>query len=107
VEVGEAAVNIDHLVPCALIVNELVCNAFKYAFRDRRSGKVCVNLFKNGGRVTLRVSDDGIGFRSSVESAASGVGKQIVRALVGQLSGTLEWTNGQGSTATITFPETT
>jgi two-component sensor histidine kinase len=100
-----AALGIDRLIPCALIVNELVCNAFKYAFPDGRSGEVRVALRRTDGQVNLSVADDGIGFSPQITPARTSVGLQIVRALAEQLSGRLEWTNGRGTTATVTFPE--
>jgi two-component sensor histidine kinase len=103
--VEEASVGIDHLIPCGLIVNELVCNALKYAFPQGRSGEVCVELRRIGGYVSLRVADDGVGGLPSGVLSVNGVGQQIVKALVDQLSGKLEWANGRGTSATVTFPE--
>jgi two-component sensor histidine kinase len=103
--VDNAAVGIDQLIPCALIVNELVCNALKYAFPEGRPGEVRVEVRRREGRVSLRVADDGVGCPSGVP-LGNGVGLQIVQALVDQLSGKLEWANGRGTSATVTFPET-
>jgi two-component sensor histidine kinase len=102
----EVRLRIDHLIPCALIVNELVCNALKHAFPDGRSGEVSVELRKRDGHVTLRVTDDGVGFSPPGAPTGSCGGQQIVSALVDQLSGKLEWADGRGTSATVTFPET-
>ena len=101
----EASVGIDHLILCGLIVNELVCNALKYAFPPGRSGEICVELRRIGGQVRLRVADDGVGGLPSGVLSVNGVGQQIVKALVDQLSGKLEWANGRGTSATVTFLE--
>ena len=103
--VEEASVGIDHLILCGLIVNELVCNALKYAFPPGRSGEICVELRRIGGQVSLRVADDGVGGLPSGVLSVNGVGQQIVKALVDQLSGKLEWANGRGTSATVTFLE--
>ncbi len=105
VTVDALALNIDRLIPCALIVNELVCNAFKYAFPEGKSGEVQVELRRTNGQVSLCVRDDGIGFTPQTAPSRCRVGLQIVRALVDQLSGELHWTNGHGTLATVTFPE--
>ena len=105
VTVEAPALNIDRLIPCALIVNELVCNAFKYAFPDGRSGDVSVELRRANGTVSLSVRDNGVGFSQPTTQPRCSVGLQIVRALVDQLSGQLQWTNGCGTLATVTFPE--
>jgi two-component sensor histidine kinase len=105
VVVEETKLGVDQLVPTALIVNELVCNALKYAFPEGRSGEVHVEVRRDGGDVNLIVSDDGIGFSPDQARQQSSVGLQIVQALVDQLSGRLQWTNGRGTRAKITFPE--
>jgi two-component sensor histidine kinase len=106
VSVDALALNIDRLIPCALIVNELVCNAFKYAFPNGQSGEVRVELRRAGGQISLSVSDNGVGFSLPTTPLRCSAGLQIVRALVDQLSGHLHWTNGCGTLATVTFPET-
>jgi two-component sensor histidine kinase len=106
VVVDQTVISIEHLIPCALIVNELVCNAFKYAFPAGKSGEVRVEVRRNDGLVSLTVADDGVGFSPGEAQGRSGVGLQIVQSLVEQLSGRLQWTNGHGTSATITFPQT-
>ncbi len=96
VVVDETSLNIDHLIPCALIVNELVCNAFKYAFPDGRSGEVRVEIHRTNGHVSLKVADDGVGFSPDEASRRNRIGLAIVQALVEQLSGKLEWGIGPG-----------
>ena len=53
----------------------------------------------------IRVADNGVGFSPDKSASQDSVGLQIVQALVDQLSGKLSWANGQGTCATITFPE--
>lgn len=103
--VEDVVLGIDHLIPCALIINELVCNALKYAFPDGRSGEVRVEVRRRDGHISLLVADDGVGFSPSEVPHRSGVGRQIVQALVDQISGTIQWGNGRGTSATVTFPE--
>jgi two-component sensor histidine kinase len=105
VMVDSTELGIDRLIPCALIVNELVCNAFKYAFPNDRSGEVNVQLQRTNGQISLSVSDNGIGFLPNSDSPRCSVGLQIVQALVEQLSGRMQWTNSRGTLATVTFPE--
>jgi two-component sensor histidine kinase len=104
IEVENARLKMDQLVPCALIINELVCNSLKHAFPHGRSGEVLVDLRCEGKRVRLTVTDDGVGLRAIQAPTSEGAGLQVVRALVDQLCGTIEWFNGKGTSATITFP---
>jgi two-component sensor histidine kinase len=70
-----------------LIVNELVTNAFKYAFPDDRVGTVDVRLECDGARAVLSVHDDGVGCPID---QAGGLGSRLVNLLVSQLGGRLE-----------------
>ncbi|MEX2188283.1 MAG: histidine kinase dimerization/phosphoacceptor domain -containing protein [Pirellulales bacterium] len=97
--------SIDQLVPCALIVNELACNCFKYAFGDRAAGEVRIEIHRHDDRIHLTVADDGVGIDPDALQRNNGVGLQIVHSLVDQLSGELTWENGRGTSATIEFPE--
>ncbi|MES2628127.1 MAG: sensor histidine kinase [Bacteroidota bacterium] len=78
-------------LPLGLIVNELVTNAIKYAFPDRREGNVSVNLSQESPHNwVLAVTDDGIGMGSDNPSAQKGgkFGLRVVQILTRQLKGT-------------------
>jgi two-component sensor histidine kinase len=86
-----------------LIVNELVTNAFKYAFADREAGHITVDLARNGGHLVMSVADDGVGF---AESHREGLGTRLVTVFADQLGGTAAWQRAepQGSVVTVRFP---
>ena len=89
--------------PIGLIVNELVTNAFKYAFPDGREGVVDVTFSRvvEDGFV-LVVSDDGVGSAGSTE----GLGSRLIRLLVQQLGGTIERMDAEpGTRVSINLPE--
>ena len=52
---------VEDAVYCGLIINELVTNAFKYAFSDL-GGKIEIKLLKRFGRYLLTVDDNGKGY---------------------------------------------
>ena len=53
---------LDVATPLALIVNEVVSNAFKHAFADGRRGEIVVTLEETAEGSCLEIRDDGIGF---------------------------------------------
>lgn len=74
-------------VPCGLVVNELISNAFKHAFPDGRAGHVMINLRKEAeDRAVLSVSDDGVGMPEGLDIAHTAtLGLQLVGLLADQL----------------------
>lgn len=77
----------DRAIPLALIVNELVTNAAKYAFSQHHQGHVHVRLARHDvNNALVFVQDDGIGLPADFDFAKSkGLGLQIVAALAKQL----------------------
>jgi len=99
VDVRDIFLGIDEAVPCGIILNELITNAFKHAFKDGRRGKLAIRFTReNDGRHRLVVQDDGPGMPERlVTSAEESLGMQIVTALTRQLDGTIS-INGAGGT---------
>jgi two-component sensor histidine kinase len=81
----------DHAISAALIVNELVTNAVKYAYPNK-SGEILITLSGFGDTgFSICVRDKGVGLPPHFNpQTASGLGMRLVTALVQQLHGTLE-----------------
>jgi len=91
--------------PCALILNELVTNALKYAFPDGRKGEVVVRLrLAVPGELELSVEDNGVGCpREAVSAGGKSLGFRIVQILAKQLEGTLEQVDCAGARFVLRF----
>lgn len=88
--VGEVSLGVDIAVPCGIILNELITNAFKYAFPGEREGGISVRLDENAdGNHTLSVCDDGVGLPEDYHRDGS-LGLTLVHLLAEQLGGTIE-----------------
>ncbi len=84
-----------------LIVNELVSNAFKHAFKSRRVGRVAVYLYKEESQHILEVRDNGVGFDAQ---AQEGLGLMLIKALVeGELNGRMDQRRTDQTIVTIYF----
>jgi two-component sensor histidine kinase len=102
VESDEVDLPVARAIPVGLIVNELVTNAYKHAFKGKQEGTLRVELHR-AESLALTVEDDGVG---CPENAASGVGSQLVQLLVRQLNGTMEHARAaQGCRVRVSFPE--
>ena len=76
---------IDQAIPCALVINEILSNAYKHAFKGRRHGKVEITGEMEDGRIRITVRDDGVGMPEGFDiSQASSLGLKLVRNLVQQ-----------------------
>jgi PAS domain S-box-containing protein len=105
VDVDPVSFNIDTAIPCALIINELVSNALKYAFPNGRDGEIRIRMNQiNGDNLSLVISDNGVGFPTKFSwEQTDSLGLQLVRSLTDQLNGTVEYRNGKGSEFDIRF----
>jgi serine/threonine-protein kinase RsbW len=61
----------------ALAVSEVVTNAVLHAFPNSDGGSITVMATVNGGEVTLRIVDDGVGMRPRLDSPGAGLGLSI------------------------------
>ncbi len=101
----------DSVVPLALVVNELVTNAVKYAYPDKaKDATVTIALrVAADGEITLAVGDGGIGLPPEFDPGKSrGLGMVLVTALVRQIRGTLHILRGNPGTefrVTLRLPE--
>ncbi|HHS14190.1 MAG TPA: response regulator [bacterium] len=98
---------IDYAVPCGLILNELISNAFKYAFPKGQSGSVRVGLrrIREKKTIELTVSDNGIGLPHNYDYRSSSTfGLPIIVAIAEhQLQGKIEFQGEKGLTCRVVF----
>lgn len=99
------ALAVDAAVPFGLILNELVTNALKHAFRDGGQGEVSVSLRSNiHGRVRLSVRDNGEGMPEGYDwREAQSLGLRLVQMLARQLRASIEVSRCAGTGFTVTF----
>jgi two-component sensor histidine kinase len=85
-------VTTDRAVPIALMANELITNAAKYAYQDRQSGTIWVRVGRSADdTIVLSVRDEGRGLPADFElRSAPGLGMRIVSAFSRQLDATVE-----------------
>ena len=91
IRVNAILLNVEQAVACGLIINEVVTNAMKYAFDGVDQPQISVQGTQQDQRVTLVVSDNGIGLPTafSIESAKT-LGIQLIGTLTQQLNGEFE-----------------
>ncbi|WP_127145496.1 sensor histidine kinase [Pelagibacterium montanilacus] len=101
--VEPVVVHRDNAMPLGLIVNEVLSNAFKYAFRDREPGTIHVSLERiDADQAQLTISDDGVGF--DPDAPSTGIGQRLIRGLAQQIGGTTTFSSADGTRFDLVFP---
>lgn len=103
----EICLNLDTAIPLGLLINELVTNSLKYGFPNNE-GKLYIHLQKTTttGKYWLLIGDNGIGFPKNKPHKTTSLGLQLVRQLVRQLNGQIEYlSKEQGTHYSIYFYE--
>jgi len=100
--------DVDHAIPCGLMLNELISNSLKHALPKGRRGEITISMRREGdGWYCLSVADNGSGVPAdvSVEEPKS-VGLRLVNIFVDQLQGTIKLVRGEGARFEIRLPAT-
>jgi PAS domain S-box-containing protein len=106
IQVDNVALDIETAVPCGLIINELISNSLKHAFKGREGkGQIYVHFRSVGCQYVLTIGDNGGGLPKdfSLDSTSS-MGMEIVTILTQQIDGKLNFENNEGAHFEIAFP---
>jgi len=104
VKVQQKFIELDKAIPCGIIINELLSNAFKYAFKNKKKGTINISFKEVEKQYNLIVSDNGVGFANAGNiKQVDTLGLQLVHSLIGQLGGTLKTETQKGTTFNISF----
>lgn len=107
VEAESIEVPVDSAIPCGLILNELLSNAFKYAFPNGRPGELLIRFSRpEPGWLTLEVRDNGVGMPPGLDwQNAPSLGLRIVTILAKQVKARFRLVPGPGTHFEMTFPD--
>lgn len=103
-DMEEVSVNLDTIIPCGLMINELVVNAFKHAFKNS-GGILSIELKKEGERAELIVADNGPGMPADIKTEQKdSLGLLLINTFAAQLEAETELTSNNGTCFKIRFP---
>ena len=98
-DIEDLNLEMSRAVPLGLIINELVVNAYKHAFKEQETGKICVSLFKKGDEIELHVTDNGMGIGDEEEILKKKtLGMTLIKTLSRQIKASFEVTSKKGDT---------
>jgi two-component sensor histidine kinase len=97
---------VDQAIPCALIVNEVLSNAYKHAFKGRKKGTIEISAVQENDLIKITIRDDGIGLPIDFDiSRSNSLGLKLIRTLVShQLKGSLTLKSLNGTEMSMEFP---
>jgi two-component sensor histidine kinase len=107
IEAGFCPLSINIAMPAGLLINEMLTNALKYAFVGRSGGQLKLICKQEDGRITVVVSDDGVGLGEHQEwPSPRKLGALILQTLKENARNVVfraESIHGQGTWFTLTF----
>lgn len=104
-DVEPMKIGTDKAVSLAVMVTEMMTNAFKYAYPEGASGEVRVSLRRHGdGMALLSVEDDGIGWSGDGKPQGTGIGSRILSAMAKNIDAKLQYGSAEhGTRVTLEF----
>ena len=107
VNTGYCPLSVNIAMPAGLLVNEMLTNALKYAFVGRDGGRIKVICSVESGRVSVVVSDDGVGLAEGQQwPSPRKLGALILQTLkenARNVGFEVKTMRGQGTWFTLTF----
>ncbi|SEP33774.1 Two-component sensor histidine kinase, contains HisKA and HATPase domains [Niastella yeongjuensis] len=94
----------DMAIPVGLILNEVVTNAFKYAYKNVSDPALYISLQEQPNKLQLTIGDNGRELTEKAWKYSTSFGRQLILSLTQQLEGTMQLNCDSGSVFTFTFP---
>lgn len=102
--IDKIILNVNQAIPCGLIVNELLANAWKHAYPDGQEGLITLEMHDNDGNIELRIADEGQGLPKDVGLyTGHTIGFTFVKSFCSQLDAEININRESGTEYIIQF----
>lgn len=92
------------LFPLGIILNELLTNAMKHAFKAKNDSLIIISFSKQGNSCKLVFQDNGAGIPGHVTiENSTGFGMQLIKMMIHQIHGRIEMERSNGTRFTLEF----
>jgi len=103
-DIAPIRLDMETLVPLGLIVNELITNSLKYAFKDKTNGIIYLKLQKKlNDSLEMIIGDNGSGIGIEINTESDHMGTKIIQTFVKQLNGTIDLLDEPGTNFRLNF----
>jgi two-component sensor histidine kinase len=102
-DLEEVNINVSKAIPCSLIINEILTNCYKYAFKEDKENKLSLELKEpTENSYLIRIADNGPGLPEDYQN--KGTGFELIEGLIDQVDGKMDIQTGpEGTVFTITL----
>lgn len=105
IHANDIYIDSDRAMPFAMIINELIVNAYVHAFDDEMTGVIQILIDKNMDEYIIEVKDNGIGLPYNLEDLEKkNLGLKLVKILAKQMHGNFSIVNRKKSYFRVTIP---
>lgn len=103
--IAEVKMGAETLVPLGLIINEMISNSLKYAFKDRDTGVIKIHInYIEKKTYEMIIGDNGIGMSKDFNfENSNSLGTQLIQIFTEQLNGSIERLKEEGTVFRIIF----
>ncbi len=102
--IDDFVMDVNKMQPLGIIVNELLTNIMKYAFKGRSGGEVEIVSSLTGRTLHLVIRDNGIGIPESISfENSTGFGMQLVSMLARQIGADIRLERNEGTAVILEF----
>jgi len=109
VNIDEINLHPERTLAFGLILNELLVNSYKHAFKYKSEGSIVIDISRSGGTITLNYKDNGIGMPVDFDEAEfASQGFKLIYSLTEKLYGDFSFnkkTGYKGLECTLEFPD--
>jgi two-component sensor histidine kinase len=101
-DIDHLNLDVDTVIPLGLIINELISNALKYAFKETPKGEIYVALNESNKQLRLQIKDNGCGFPPNWHKIQSNsFGYNLINAFAQKLKAKLDIYNDGGACVSL------
>ena len=84
--IEKVGISINQAVPIGLLLNELITNSLKHAFKEIKNGSIFISISNiDDSTVKMNYSDTGKGFNKMLLENSSSLGIKLIHSLMQQL----------------------
>lgn len=106
VNVEKELLDVDTVMPMGLLVNEIITNSFKYAYKEVKRPLLHISLSSGNEQLELAIKDNGPGLHTATAAQnKQGFGKKLIDALSKQLKASWSVDSSAGTVYHFTIPD--